>query len=81
MVRLPSSKKDQDPEEEASKEVRYEEGMRQGVQNIVGSDLTNETMRDCKVYKGGYAWTILPVEVSLSVKSEVVSASSTDTVD
>ena len=55
MVRLPSSKKDQDPEEEASKEVRYEEGMRQGVQNIVGSDLTNETMRDCKVYKGGYA--------------------------
>ena len=48
-------KKDQDPEEEASEEVRYEEGMRQGVQNIVGSDLTNETMRDCKVYKGGYA--------------------------
>ena len=38
-------KKNQDPEDEASEEVRDEEGMHQGVQNLEGSDLTNESFR------------------------------------
>ena len=38
-------KKNQDPEDEASEEVRDEEGMHQGVQNLEGSDLTNESIR------------------------------------
>ena len=36
-------KKDQDPEDEASEEVRDEEGIHQWVQNLEGSDLTNES--------------------------------------
>ena len=38
-------KKDRDPEDEALKEVRDEEGLHQGVQNFEGSDLTNESFR------------------------------------
>ena len=38
-------KKNQDPEDEASEEVRDEEGMHQGVQNLEVSDLTNESFR------------------------------------
>ena len=38
-------KKDQDPEDEALEEVRDEERMHQRVQNLEGSDLTNESFR------------------------------------
>ena len=38
-------KKDQVPKDDASEEVREEEGMNQGVQNIEGSHLTNENFR------------------------------------
>ena len=38
-------KKDQVPKDDASEEVREEEGMHQGVQNIEGSHLTNESFR------------------------------------